>query len=90
MTLQHGPDECALNIIQTCAIRLWPKVVRYLPTFGLRVLSMLLHHFAHKFRGQRCLITFSINENDCINRMLLVQQNGQLIESSNLMLAHGN
>jgi hypothetical protein len=30
MLLQHGPDECALNIIQTCAIRLWPKVVRYL------------------------------------------------------------
>lgn len=30
MVLQHGPDECELNIIQTCAIRLWPKVVSHL------------------------------------------------------------
>ena len=27
--MQHGQDECDLNIIQTCAIRLWPKVVKY-------------------------------------------------------------
>ncbi|XP_073387100.1 gamma-interferon-responsive lysosomal thiol protein-like [Physcomitrium patens] len=25
----HGLEECKLNIIQTCAIQLWPKVVRF-------------------------------------------------------------
>jgi hypothetical protein len=46
---QHGEDECYLNIIQTCAIRLWPKVVPSsspllsLPSFFLS--SAVLHNF---------------------------------------------
>jgi interferon gamma-inducible protein 30 len=28
---QHGEDECKLNIIQTCAIKLWPKVTKWFP-----------------------------------------------------------
>ncbi|KAH8954067.1 hypothetical protein BDL97_08G060500 [Sphagnum fallax] len=31
LTCQHGQDECYLNIIQTCAIRLWPKVTDWFP-----------------------------------------------------------
>jgi interferon gamma-inducible protein 30 len=31
MVCQHGQDECDLNIIQTCAIRLWPKVSDWFP-----------------------------------------------------------
>ncbi|CAK9227515.1 unnamed protein product [Sphagnum troendelagicum] len=31
LTCQHGEDECYLNIIQTCAIRLWPKVTDWFP-----------------------------------------------------------
>jgi len=31
LVCQHGPDECELNIIQTCAIRLWPKVTDWFP-----------------------------------------------------------
>jgi interferon gamma-inducible protein 30 len=31
LVCQHGPDECALNIVQTCAIRLWPKVTDWFP-----------------------------------------------------------
>nr|PNR28580.1 hypothetical protein PHYPA_029172 [Physcomitrium patens] len=30
MVLQHGLEECKLNIIQTCAIQLWPKVTDWL------------------------------------------------------------
>jgi hypothetical protein len=49
LTCQHGEDECYLNIIQTCAIRLWPKVVPSsspllsLPSFFLS--SAVLHNF---------------------------------------------
>ncbi|XP_002965810.2 gamma-interferon-inducible lysosomal thiol reductase [Selaginella moellendorffii] len=31
ITCQHGPDECKLNIIQSCAISLWPKVDAWFP-----------------------------------------------------------
>jgi interferon gamma-inducible protein 30 len=31
LVCQHGPDECELNIIQTCSIRLWPKVTDWFP-----------------------------------------------------------
>lgn len=28
---QHGEDECRLNVIQTCAINLWPDVFKWFP-----------------------------------------------------------
>ncbi|KAJ7531198.1 hypothetical protein O6H91_14G036000 [Diphasiastrum complanatum] len=45
---EHGPDECKLNIIQTCAINLWPNVTQWFP-FILCLESLPRHTAAQQW-----------------------------------------
>lgn len=39
--MQHGPDECELNIIQACAIDHYVNAVRIFLEFGKKLISVI-------------------------------------------------
>ncbi|KAL3531660.1 hypothetical protein ACH5RR_005181 [Cinchona calisaya] len=86
---QHGPDECTLNMVEACAIHVWPNpALHYKFIYCIESLRLKNEHN----KWQSCFNTLGINSTpirNCLNTGLAVKlEQGYADETAHLNPPH--